>query len=248
MISSHIVMANDSLSVIKLQESNEKQKIQISLLEGKIDSILQAPKRINHSGQIEIKNSDTKKWVEYLYPSLIALSVGLIALFGTIYTGKKQRQSSENQLEIQLNQAQKTLATQIQSSIATIQLQITSEKQVAELNFRQNVLSVNRQNWINELRNIVSEIISSAELAAIKKGQKNEDFRRLNGLILKAELMVNPEKDKEFILSLKELNKSLLDIILERSEITSLSEPKTQIIALTKQTLKTEWERVKKGE
>lgn len=245
---SNLLNAQNNLETIQLKEQNMRLEVRVSLLEKHIDSLALLPDKIQHSGQIEIQNGDNKSWIEFLFPSLIALIVALFALFGTIYSGKKQRQSSENQLKIQLKEGQATLASQIKSSNKIIQKQIDSEKQVAELNFRQNVLSTNRQNWINDLRNIMSEVIPLTEFVGKRNSMSDEDSRKLSEFVLKAELMVNPQKDKDFISAVKKMDETVRNILLGEAEFSDLSDPKLEVLNLTKKTLKVEWERVKKGE
>ncbi len=215
---------------------------------------------LHHSERLEILNEKRKSGnLEFFFPSIIALIVGGMALFGTLWAGKRQRESSERQLKEQLEQSQKTVDAQIKSSQLTLEKQINSAKQIAdkqidssdataELNFRQNVLSVNRQNWINTLRDIMSEAISLFDYCALTKSVSIDDYKKINSYLMKAELMVNPEKDKNFIESLQKLSSGLLLVTIKKKEYKELTPDKEEVIKLTKQTLKTEWERVKKGE
>ncbi|TXE12408.1 hypothetical protein FUA26_05400 [Seonamhaeicola algicola] len=236
-----LTFAQDSLEVKKLYNKIES-------LEYKIDSISNNTNYLKHSGEISIKSGNEQKLWEFLFPSIIALTVGLFALFGTIYTGKKQRKLSENQLSEQLKQAKNTVEEQIKSSKEILELQIKSADKNAELEFRQNVLSNNRQNWINELRALICDITALINVSALKKTLSYEELRNLKSLITKVELMLNPKKDSEFIKALNKLNNALLKVVTEEIEYSEIGTYETKVLDFTKKTLKTEWERVKKGE
>jgi len=174
---------------------------------------------------LKTEESD-KSTFEFLFPSIIALIVALVAYLATVSTGKKQRESSERILI----------------------KQIDSGKSNAELTFRQNVLSTNRQVWINNLRSIISKSISSIEFIAVNDNITPEDYRNISELLLEAELMVNPDKDKDFIDALNNLKKMLMHVLSKEKVMDDLVNCKKEVLLITKRTLKTEWERVKKGE
>lgn len=231
-----LLLGQDSVEIVRLQKEIVVKDSTINSMKNQIDSIFKKT-NLNHSGKITISSDSEKSIWEFFFPSLIILIVALIALGGTIYAGKKQRILSEKQLKEQLNQSQSTLKEQIKTA-----------RDTAELTFRQNVLSGNRQNWINKLRDIISEVISLVGITALKKRMSDDDFRQLNILLIKAELMVNPDKDKEFIKALKALNLACLQVITGDKNYSDLTDYRTDVLNYTKTTLKTEWERVKKGE
>lgn len=87
------------------------------------------------------------------------------------------------------------------------------------MDFRKNVLSDNRQSWINELRELISELISLINLHLIDPNNINsEDAKRINFLIVKSEFMLNPIKDIEYINSIRDLKNLIFD--LSREKIT----------------------------
>jgi len=219
------------------------QSNKVKLFEAKQES-----KSLKHSGSIKINNDKSTSLFEFLFPSIIALLLGLLALFGTLFSGNKQRKSSEKQLNNQLNQARITVDAQIKSSKEILEKQIASADKNAELIFRQNVLSSNRQDWINTLRDIVSEIIAIVGILGIKKTIPYDVFKDLDQLITKAELMVNPEKDKDFVKALTQMKLALFESVDADADLNKLWDSKEVVLDYAKKTLKTEWERVKKGE
>jgi hypothetical protein len=214
--------AQDSLT-IKNQKKIEKK---LPKENAEILNNISSKNNINHSGEISL-NSNNQSLFEFFFPSLIAIFVGGLAFLATLITSKRQLKSNTESLERQIN----------------------SSLEIAKLDFRKNVLSDNRQTWINELRELISELISLINLHLIDPNNiKSDDTKRINFLIVKSEFMLNPIKDLEYINSIKELKNLIFD--LSREKITyEKSLEKIEILKEnTKKTLKTEWERVKNGE
>lgn len=214
----------DSSRVSILEYKIVKQEIIIDSLKNLIEQKTADNKELESVSLKPLESSMSA--LEFVFPSIIALLVALIAYFSTVRTGRKQRESSERILIKQIN----------------------SGKANAELTFRQNVLSTNRQVWINNLRSIISKSISSIEFIAVKDDITAEDYRNISELLLEAELMVNPEKDKDFIDALNELKNMLMHVLSKEKVMGDLVKCKGDVLLITKKTLKTEWERVKKGE
>ncbi|WP_299065499.1 hypothetical protein [uncultured Polaribacter sp.] len=187
---------------------------------------VQTNENINHSGEIKIK-SDNKSLFEFLFPSLIAVFVGGLAFIATLISTKRQLKSNKD-----------TLDKQTESSL-----------KIAKLDFRKSVLSANRQTWINELRELISELISLINLNLLDPSNiRIEDSKRINFLIIKAEFMLNPIKDSEYINSISNLKDVIFDLSMGKIDYDN-SQAKIDIVKQnTKTTLKTEWERVKNGE
>ncbi len=114
------------------------------------------------------------------------------------------------------------------------------------LNINKTVLSENRQKWINDLRESVSEYIAVHSL--LEKGTSDpksdiEQIKNLTFLQTKIMLMLNPNEES----SLK-LTEEMAKISKPKKDRTDIdaTEVKAKIMVLTQKILKTEWERVKK--
>lgn len=126
----------------------------------------------------------------------------------------------------------------------------------AQRQSRVTVLSANRQAWINNLRELISEYISISGLihAGDWSGRTETDFdqkmERLALLNAKIRLMINPrEQDHE------RLTKLLGDLVLTMGGRAANGEKKNpekargiinELIPLSQSILKREWERVKR--
>jgi hypothetical protein len=190
-------------------------------------------KNLNHSGEIRIQSS-SKSILEFIFPSLIALIVGMMAYWATIRTSKHQRNIIKKQMEAN----KLAVAEQIESSL-----------KIAELDFRKTVLSTNRQVWINDLRVVISELVSLVNACSVSSDDiRNDDYRKISFLITKAEFMLNPTKDKDYIESIVKLQDSLFQLSVRKKKYSDVMKDIESVKQHTKSTLKNEWERVKRGE
>ena len=146
---------------------------------------------------------------------------------------------------------------QAKSSERVLNKQIDVSKSIAKLDFNKSVISGNRQEWINKLREYLSEYLGKAETYSMlfnkdknddvkAKTLINDDLSELLALEVKIVLMLNStEKDSNDLI--KELKK-YTDSLFRGNENTSSKDIKIAIVVIAKRILKTEWERVKKGE
>ena len=135
---------------------------------------------------------------------------------------------------------------------------------IARFEFRTNVLSVNRQKWIDTMRDLVASLNSQLLIAAALRQTMNEPSgiliardpelsRRVENLlrtVSKIELMLNPlEQDHQQLnVLMKEAIDQLRSPLLEdgvEDRVEALSRDITQVL---QRILKQEWARVKRGE
>lgn len=134
---------------------------------------------------------------------------------------------------------------------------------VARRQFNANVLSANRQRWMESLRDLVSELISQVVAVMVVKKRRNDSWnedpgtaaedpellRRIERMVLihwKIRLLLNPAKPPHEQLSRE------LEAILERLKEREVSQQDTRmsverITRLAQTILLGEWDRVKKG-
>lgn len=135
-----------------------------------------------------------------------------------------------------------------ETNAKNIESQLANAREINQRDFNKTVLSGNRQMWINDLRDTVSKILSKTVSLSLKQEITHDELQELVYLITKTELMLNPKKDKKFILALKNLHLCFISILKEEMAFPELEEYTTSVKNYTKKTLKIEWERVKKGE
>ncbi len=182
--------------------------------------------------QVEtVNNSD---WTSQM-PWVVALLIGAISVVITIVIGKNQIRSSER----------------------TLNRQIDTSKEIAKLDFDKIVISGNRQEWINKLRDNISEYLAKAETYSIALLSPSNTPERLQGLINErlSDILALEAKIVLMLNSTETTSQQLIEFlglytkcIFGETIGQSPEFLKQRIMDITKQILKREWERVKKGE
>lgn len=169
-------------------------------------------------------------------PWIGAILVGILTVLANLIISKLARKSNKETVDKQLSFSKEIALAQIENA-----------KNNALLDFNKTVLSGNRQNWINELRELISKILSVYKAVSLKQDINRDEYEKLQFLITKIELMLNPNLDKEFINSLHRLESCFLEILMKTNQVDELKEHIDNVKSLTQITLKREWEKVKKG-
>ena len=135
---------------------------------------------------------------------------------------------------------------------------------IAKFEFKTNVLSVNRQKWIDTMRDLVASLNSQLLIAAALRQTMNEPSgiliardpelsRRVENLlrtVSKIELMLNPLKQdhQQLNVLMKEAIDHLRSPLLEDRVEDRIEVISHDIIQVLQGILKREWVRVKRGE
>lgn len=126
---------------------------------------------------------------------------------------------------------------------------------IAKKQINATVISANRQQWINTLRDCVSELLSLITPIAIysrddmwSKNEKLEKFNRAMLLRSKIKLLINPnENDHNELVNLIEIIFSRLGKEQSSENDKAIGQLQISITSQSQIILKKEWERVKKG-
>lgn len=194
------------------------------------DTIIHKGVLIIHSENSE--NEDSMPWI-------VALIIGILSVVVNILIAYIQNKANQSSIDKQLNAARQTINDQIKST-----------KEIAILEFNRSVKSHNRQEWINTLRNLISEIDTKILHIALDPKQKNtENIMAITFLSNKIELMLNTSEPehKTLLASIKTL---MAEVTNPMDKISGKrhGELRELYFNATKAMLKMEWERVKKGE
>lgn len=166
-----------------------------------------------------------------IMPWIVALLIGGLSIIANILINKGQRR------------------------LTMLSLQNQSDLALKSIN--KDILSKNRQEWINTLRDCISNYLSSHELSKLiaqhKKSAKTppeygQEFKIWQSLGYKIQLLLNPneEKSKQMIELMTKLN--LATDYRSYSKEEDYERIKNEIIKIGQSILKEEWERVKKLE
>jgi len=129
---------------------------------------------------------------------------------------------------------------------------------IATKQIHANVVSASRQAWINRLRDCIAEFQAAASMLAMHSNMalelttEREDYirstvTRLAHLRYQIELLINPEEDDH-----KELRDLVVKIMKiawaeDRDSLKEFAHVQRDLVAISQQVFKREWETVKTG-
>jgi hypothetical protein len=207
---------------------SQAENIQDSLLlkaerQGKRDTIVNEV-RISHPILLAEQEGTFDFWDNM--PWISAMFIGAV----TLYLGHRQLKSNERILKEQ----------------------IKSSQEIAKLDFNKVVMSGNRQEWINELRNLISSYMAQVDVyqsiftPSTPIETVKDQLAEILALEIKIALMLNPAENDSI-----ELTK-FLHLYTQAISREAITQPvdflKGRIVEITQRILKTEWNRVKRGE
>jgi hypothetical protein len=171
-----------------------------------------------------------------------ALLSGCAALIGSIVAGIA--------IVVSLTTSRRTLTATINST----NKQLQSNREIAERNVRADVISANRQDWINALRTEIAHALKDLRLirtqfAHLDNAQRREilsDFTFRQNMI---HLLINPRESDHQRLC-KTLSSALHSLATAKPDPDETAKKfdafGDEIVAISQEILKREWERVKK--
>jgi len=181
--------------------------------------------------EIQVKNiSDSQKnSLDENMPWIAALIIGVLSAGVNFWIGHKLRQSNERNLQRQIESSNNIAMTQFKTTIAT----------------------KNRQEWINELRHEISELLTAFGKASITDNSSTrEEFTRYSEKILyskaKIELLTNSQKPEQ-----KELQDKIEDLFEAFVEKDGKFKPgelanlRSKIILSANKLLDLHWKKIK---
>lgn len=141
----------------------------------------------------------------------------------------------------------------IRSQLKSIEQQTSTQISIAQHTVKSQVLSGNRQQWINTLRDNISEFIALVGMISANILQKDiarEKFERLIQVRVKISLLLNmSEQDHQQLNSLlNHATSQITDQIAKNRITTDFQKTRDDIVTLSQKILKREWERVKNVE
>jgi hypothetical protein len=143
----------------------------------------------------------------------------------------------------------RTINKKTEESIRAHDAIVKSQTEIAELNNRTQVLSNNRQAWINTLREEIAQYLADLHILQFEKLLGNERDKTNCSLALKnaysrrnkIQLLINPEESDH-----QQLVAMVYDALTATSKtVEELCDIEANIIMITQKILKREWIRVK---
>jgi len=169
-------------------------------------------------------------------PWIAALSIGFLTVFANLYVSNRLRTSNLVVVEKQINNAQAIAIDQIQQS-----------RRNSERDFNKTVISGARQIWINNLRDIVSDILALSSKFSMYQTISNDDANEIRLQIAKAELMLIASEYGGLLEIVKELEHCCKDIQIGNQSYECIDEILSRLKAQASIVLKEEWQKIKSG-
>jgi len=197
---------------------------------------------------LQIKNISNKPnnrplW-ENNMPWLIALLIGLLSFIGNLWTSFILRHSNENIIE---------------TSKETALKQIEAEKDTSLRQINANIALNNRQEWINELRHLLSEFLTYSMFLTSKNSKENQSkyVEKFVFAKVKIELLTNLDKPEQQVLLktiesflelvLKEPEPYELPEVYQKEEDEKISNARIQIVIAARELFTIHWEKIKES-
>jgi hypothetical protein len=202
------------------------------------EATLIVPLKVNlvQPDSITIKAITTNQVNQSLFeknmPWIVAFVIGLLSVFVNFWVANRLRQSNERNLQSQLKSSKETILLEFQATIA----------------------SKNRQEWINELRQTLSEYLSSTSLIVLLPPNPIQKIlddnamytQRLSLSKAKLELLLNENKAEQKEL-LDEIEKMLNIVVNKPSEnyTVEIRAARSKVILAARKLFEIHWNKIK---
>lgn len=200
--------------------------------------------RINVPETIQIKsiteNNSIQSFLATNMPWFVALFIGVLSAIINFWLGHRLQKSNEENLH-----------NQIESNERNILKQIETTKEIKILEFKSTIATKNRQEWINELRQALSEYLTfTIKLTPDNSPYSKEEFKyALEKVYLskfKIELLLTKEKSDQKEL-LQTVENVLSVLIKEPTEYKSedIRAAREKCIQASRKLFQTHWTKIK---
>lgn len=169
-------------------------------------------------------------------PWIAALLIGILTTGANIVISRNLKKTSLENTKAQLENATKLSLAQIETS-----------RKNNERDFNKTVLSGNMQIWSNDFRDVIIKILAATSTFKIKGTITDQEFEAFRALIIRAELMLNLDKDGAFITALHSLQECFLAIQMSNQSVNDLDNHIDAVKIQTQAKLEKVWEKVKLG-
>ena len=205
--------------------------------ETKLQSNIVFPEKL----KIEQVSSKPENLFDEILPWISALFIGIASAILNFYIAHKLRESNEKNLE-----------RQIASTEKNFRLQIEASKEIKILEIKSNIGTKNRQNWLNDLTQTLSEYLSSVSLIVPKL-----EVTELRPLIYRAslsksklELLLSQEKpeQKKLYDSIQKIYNICVDRETIENHTDEMINARGEVIKDARELFKFHWLKIKNTE
>jgi endonuclease/exonuclease/phosphatase (EEP) superfamily protein YafD len=184
--------------------------------------------------------------------SAVAAVSALLAVAATVKTARQLRAAEASIASQQIDSSFRLLREQLDSQNSLALTQISSAKELALEELRAQVLTKNRQEWINDIRNTLAHFIVSTHRCrnSLMVTPEKRDLDRIGSNVDEAwlhltrlRLLINSKENDHR--DLVEKANLMFDMIQKDGGQPSLMEVERDLLVKGQEILKREWERVK---
>lgn len=190
--------------------------------------------------------------IEKNMPWIIALIIGILSVIVNFWVAHRLRQSNERNLKEQIKSNERNLKLQTESNERSNQNQINANKESKLIEFQAIISTKNRQEWINDLRQTLSEYLSTSTLMtklSDTKGdaliERNQHLQKMVYSKSKLELLMTPARPEQK----KLLNniENLLNVIVDQPDdyTTKIRTARSEIIDAARALFDIHWTKIK---
>ena len=175
-----------------------------------------------------VEKNESQFNLEKSMPWLVALIIGILSVMVNFWVAHRLRQSNETNLQKQIDNVKDTTLTQFKATIGT----------------------KNRQDWINELRNTLSEYLTYSTKLTPDSSNTEEERKKCVEKVyqtkFKIELMINPEKEEQKELMGKVEN--ILKVIVKKKEdykLEDIQNARMECVKAARKLFDLHWRKIK---
>lgn len=220
-----------SLNLIGLSQVKEAKKENLKVNVAKESALqINIPDKLNIVLPKEYFDKPKSDPLKDYFPAILTLIVGVLTIIVNWVISNRLRENTSKNIERQLEES----------------------KNIKYLELKASINTKNRQDWMNQFRDAVTEYVSLVFIAAtnlkVKDDVVREVLTKLAELITRMELLLHPERENEkaAIESAKVLFASLLIADKDRSKTfhEDFYKEKDKLVLLSRKILEKNWQKL----
>lgn len=203
----------------------------------------------------DITEKETQNPVEKNMPWIVALLIGILSVLMNFWVSHRLRQSNETNLKNQTESNERNLQRQIESNERSLNKQIEASKETKLIEFKATIAISNRQQWLNELRQTLTDYLSSTSLIMRLPDNSEQHFfderrdlvHKMSASKAKLELLLNNDKpeQKNLLDRIEELLSDVLKKINNNVPDVDLRGARSNTIEAARKLLGIHWDKIK---
>ncbi len=189
-----------------------------------------------------ISGGGNNQLLEKYMPWIVALLIGVLSVLGNIILSNQNRKANDRNLK-----------SQIESSERNLQKQMDTAKETTLIQFKATIATKNRQEWINELRQNLSEYMAMLHMITPESDKisdlltkRADHIQRLLLTKTKLELLLNKDRaEQKELLDQLENVLSIINFPPKENFNIAFSAARTRLIDAARKLFEIHWKKIK---